>query len=45
MPPEAIEKPPEVVITMHQLLTPAPKAVDWLLLMGLAVLASILVRP
>jgi hypothetical protein len=42
---DPIEMPPEVVVTMHQLLTLAPKEVDWLFLMGLAVLASILVRP
>jgi hypothetical protein len=32
---DPIEMPPEVVITMHQLLTLAPKEIDWLLLMGL----------
>jgi hypothetical protein len=40
MPTDPIELPPEVGITMRQFL-----AVDWLLLMALAVLASILVRP
>jgi hypothetical protein len=46
MPPDPIEVPPEVVITMRQLLILTPKQVDLLLLMGFAVLPSnLLVRP